>query len=89
MAMDEQPDYMLRWERFDKIAAHESGKVIVCGHTPQKSGRPMNRGYAICIDTHACGGGFLTCLDAGSGRVWQADNRGRVSRAHISDFFDE
>lgn len=84
--MSEQPDYMLRWERFDDIAEHESGKVIVCGHTPQKSGRPQNRGYAICLDTNACRGGPLTCLDTASGRIWQADSSNRVTRAHISDF---
>jgi serine/threonine protein phosphatase 1 len=86
LAMSEQPDYMLRWERCDKIAPRESGKIIVCGHTPQKSGKPMNRGYAICLDTYACGGGFLTCMDAGSGRIWQADAKGRVMRSHISDY---
>lgn len=89
MAMSEQPDYMLRWERCDNIAAHESGKVIVCGHTPQKTGRPLNKGFAICIDTHACGGGPLTCLDVVSGRVWQADADGRVRKSHISDFSDD
>jgi serine/threonine protein phosphatase 1 len=80
---------MLRWERCDKIAAHHSGKVIVCGHTPQTSERPMNRGHAVCLDTHACGRGVLTCMDAASGRIWQADGKGRVERAHISDFADE
>lgn len=89
LAMAEQPDYMLRWERCDNISPHESGKVIVCGHTPQKSGKPLNRGYAICIDTNACSGGTLTCLDATSGRIWQADASGRVQRAHISDFYDD
>ncbi len=86
--MAEQPAYMLRWERCDEIAAHESGKVIVCGHTPQKSGKPMNRGYAICIDTNAYGGGPLTCLETNSGRSWQADAKGRVIQSHISDFED-
>jgi serine/threonine protein phosphatase 1 len=86
--MSEQPDYMLRWERCDEIAAHESGKVLICGHTPQKSGRPMNRGYAICIDTYACGGGLLTCLNAGDGRIWQANAGGNVTSAHLSDFDD-
>lgn len=89
MAMAEQPDYMLRWERCDRIQAHASGKVIVCGHTPQKDGRPLNKGFAICLDTNACGGGLLTCMDATSGRIWQADATGRVHRAHISDFSDE
>jgi serine/threonine protein phosphatase 1 len=86
VAMSEQPEYMLRWERCDNIAAHESGKVIVCGHTPQKSGCPLNKGFAICLDTNACRGGPLTCLDTVSGRVWQAQANGRVSKCHISDF---
>ncbi len=84
--MVEQPDYMLRWERCDKILPHQSGKVIVCGHTPQTSGRPLNLGHAICLDTHACGGGPLTCMETTSGRIWQAAIDGRVTRAHISDF---
>ena len=86
LAMHEQPDYMLRWERCDNIAAHKSGKVIVCGHTPQKSGHPLNLGYAICLDTNTYGGGPLTCLETVSGKVWQADADGHVQRAHISDF---
>jgi serine/threonine protein phosphatase 1 len=89
MEMSEQPDYMLRWERCDDIAPHESAKIIVCGHTPQKSGRPLNKGFAICLDTNACGGGPLTCLDTASGRVWQADNDGRVSKSHICDYSDQ
>jgi len=88
MPMHEQPDYMLRWERCDEIVPHESGKVIICGHTPQKSGAPMNRGYAVCLDTDACRGGSLTCLEVSSGRIWQADSRGTVSTAHLSDFDD-
>jgi serine/threonine protein phosphatase 1 len=87
--MSQQPDYMLRWERCDKIAAHQSGKVIVCGHTPQNTGHPMNRGYAICLDTNACRGGPLTCLDAASGRIWQAGANGRAERSHISDFAED
>ena len=89
MAMHEQPDYMLRWERFETILPPESGKTIVCGHTPQKSGRPGNKGFAICLDTNACRGGMLTCMDANSGRVWQANSQGQVARAHISDFAEE
>ena len=89
LAMPEQPDYMLRWERCDNIVAHESGKVIVCGHTPQKTEHPLNKGFAICLDTNTYGGGPLTCLDVTSGRLWQAEASGRVQRAHISDFADD
>ncbi len=84
--MSEQPDYMLRWERCDAMSAHESGKTIVCGHTPQKSGRLLNLGYGICLDTNACRAGPLTCLETRSGRVWQAMANGRVERSHLTDF---
>ena len=84
--LGEQDDFMLRWERCDVIRPHQSGKVIVCGHTPQMDGRPMNKGYAICIDTGAGHGKLLTCLDVTSGKLWQADAEGKVTRGHIADF---
>lgn len=86
MEMAEQPPYMLRWERCDQMSAHGSGKVIICGHTPQKSGRPLNRGFGICIDTNACNGGCLTCMEVNSGTVWQANDSLRVERSHIEDY---
>jgi serine/threonine protein phosphatase 1 len=60
---------------------------MVCGHTPQKSGRPRNIGHAVCIDTGACGDGWLTCLDIASGKYWQAKQRGetRCSRLEEED----
>ncbi|MEK6233679.1 MAG: metallophosphoesterase, partial [Planctomycetales bacterium] len=45
----QQPEYMLFWERFENPAPHESGKIMVCGHSSQKSGRPNNRGHAVCV----------------------------------------
>ncbi len=81
--LDEQPDFMLYWEGFGEPPPHESGKVMVCGHTPQKSGRPRDLGHAVCLDTHAHGGGWLTCLDAGSGRYWQANQLGETRRGDL------
>jgi serine/threonine protein phosphatase 1 len=71
-----QPDFMLYWESFDDPPPHESGKVMVCGHTPQRGGRPRSVGHAVCIDTWACGKGWLTALDVESGRYWQANQKG-------------
>ena len=51
---------------------------MVCGHTPQRSGLPRSIGHAACIDTHACRKGWLTCLDVGSGRWWQANQQGQT-----------
>ena len=76
--LDEQPDYMLYWEQFNDPPPHESGKVMVCGHTPQKCGEPLDLGHAVCIDTWPSGNGWLTCLDIGSGHYWQANQRGEV-----------
>jgi serine/threonine protein phosphatase 1 len=77
-SLEEQPDFMLYWEPFDNPPPHQSGKVMVCGHTPQKAGKPLSVGHAVCIDTGACKGGWLTCLDVGSGQYWQADQAGET-----------
>jgi serine/threonine protein phosphatase 1 len=87
-ALAEQPDFMLYWESFNEPPPHESGKVMVCGHTPQKSGHPRSIGHAICIDTWACGNGWLTCLDVGSGKYWQA-NQQRETRSNWLEKADD
>jgi serine/threonine protein phosphatase 1 len=84
-ALEDQPDFMLYWGVFNDPPAHESGKVMVCGHTPQKSGLPRSVGHAVCIDTGACKGGWLTCLDVGSGRYWQADQKGRTRTGWLDE----
>jgi serine/threonine protein phosphatase 1 len=83
--LEEQPDFMLYWEPFDDPPPHESGKVMVCGHTSQKTGVPRNVGHAICIDTWACGRGWLTCLDVGSGQYWQANQSGQTRCDWLTD----
>lgn len=83
--LEDQDEYTLYWDRFYDIAPHESGKVVVCGHTAQKSGRPANNGHAVCIDTWVYGKGWLTCLEVESGRYWQANQKGK----HRSDWLDE
>jgi serine/threonine protein phosphatase 1 len=76
--LKEQPDFMLYWERFDNPRPHESGKIMICGHTSQKSGKPLSVGHAVCIDTWAYGNGWLTCLDVQSGQYWQANQQGET-----------
>jgi serine/threonine protein phosphatase 1 len=77
LPMEEQPSYLLRWEPISADVRHYSGKMMVCGHAPQKSGVPRNFGRSVCIDTWAYGNGWLTCLDARTGQVWQANQRGQ------------
>jgi serine/threonine protein phosphatase 1 len=83
--LDEQPDYMLYWEFFNDPPPHQSGKIMVCGHTPQKAGVPRNIGHAVCIDTGPYRGGWLTCLDVGSGRYWQANQQGETRDGWLDD----
>lgn len=83
----EQPRSVLYWERFDRTQPHQSGKIMICGHTSQKDGLPCNRGYAICIDTWPLGA-WLSCLDVGSGVVWQADFEGARRQLQIADFLE-
>lgn len=81
-----QPEHMLFWQPFDHPEPHFSGKTMVCGHTSQKSGVPLNLGHAICIDTWVYGKGWLTCLDVTSGRVWQANQAAQLRMTWIDEF---
>ena len=81
----EQPREMLLWEKLYVPCVHISGKVMVCGHTSQKSGRPVNLGHAVCIDTWVYGRGWLTCLDVDTRKYWQADVSGRTRTGHLQD----
>ena len=83
--IDDQPEYMLYWEFFDDPPRHESGKIMICGHSSQKSGLPKSNGNAVCIDTWACGTGWLTCLDVNSGQLWQANESAETRRLFLDD----
>lgn len=78
LAFNDQPEYMLYWEKYNNPPLHESGKIMVCGHTSQKSGIPLTNGNAICIDTWAYGHGWLSCLDVESGTIWQSNEAGQT-----------
>jgi serine/threonine protein phosphatase 1 len=77
LEMAEQSQHVLHWARFDSTARpHQSGKKVICAHTPQYDGRPADIGHAVCIDTYVYGGQWLTCLEVGSGRYYQANYLG-------------
>ena len=77
LSLIEQPTYQLYWEKLDHPRPHKSGKIMVCGHTHQISGVPLNLGHTICLDTWVYGQGWLTCLDVNTGRMWQANQLGQ------------
>ena len=80
LPMDQQPGLALRWRATDARTAvpHNSGKVAVVGHTPQRSGEVLDLGFLVCIDTNCARGGWLTALDTDTGRIWQANRAGRL-----------
>ena len=81
--MDDQPEDALYWNFLGDAMRHKSGKRVVCGHTSQKAGVPKVVPGAVCIDTYAHGGGWLTCLDAASGRYWQVNLLGRRREGRV------
>jgi len=80
LPMDCQPASLLRWQSLKREVPgpHVSGKMVIAGHTAQKTGEILDLGYLKCIDTYCYGGGWLTALEVRSGEVWQADARGRA-----------
>lgn len=80
VALEDQDADWLRWHKVSgKEPPHPSGKRIVCGHTSQRSGKPLVwKGWA-CIDTRVYDdGGWLTALDLGSNQILQANQKGAV-----------
>jgi len=82
LEMADQPDYIMLWEDCAGMRPHRSGKKVICGHSPQKSGKPERYDFGCCIDTGVHKGGWLTCLNVESGEYWQA-NEDRDTRAGI------
>jgi serine/threonine protein phosphatase 1 len=78
-------DLML-WSRFANPLPHKSGKIMVCGHTPQTTGRPANLGHAICLDTATFTNGPLTAMELNTGQIWQAFSFGNILKTHIDDY---
>lgn len=86
LALADQSEQMLFWTRFENPPPHSSGKIMICGHTSQRTGLPVNLGHAICLDTRIYDGGWLTGMDLASGKLWQTDQVGRQRESHIDDF---
>lgn len=82
----QQPDRAIFWDKLQQPQPHPSGKVLICGHTPQRSGYPLNLGHTICLDTAACEGHWLTCLEVNSGTLWQANQSGCLRQSHLQDY---
>jgi len=80
LPLHQQPEIALLWRVSDArtAAPHESGKIVVVGHTPQSSGEILDLGFLVNIDTNCVRGGWLTALDVGSGHIWQTNSKGTL-----------
>jgi serine/threonine protein phosphatase 1 len=80
LPMARQSDRSLRWESVnpDKMVPHFSGKVVIAGHTMQKSGDILDLGFFKILDTNSYGGGWLTALEIHSGEIIQANQQGQL-----------
>lgn len=85
LPLERQKATALFWDKLVDPRPHESGKTVICGHTAQRSGQPLNFGHTICIDTWVYGAGWLTCLDVDSGQYWQARDDGALQTANLAD----
>lgn len=72
-SVTDQVEEIVCWRTVEQVVPPDSGKKVICGHTSQKGGVPLVTEHAICIDTWVYGKGWLTALDVGSGKYWQAN----------------
>jgi len=80
LPMDRTGGTKLRWEILEpqRQCPHYSAKRVVVGHTPQVDGEVLDLGFLVCLDTDCSRGGWLSALDVGTGRVVQANERGKL-----------
>lgn len=87
LPLDQQPDMVLFHDKGTVPRPHCSGKIVVHGHTAQKSGLPAVNGHAICLDTWCYGKGWLTCLDVNAGLVYQANQHRQTRKFKLDTLY--
>jgi len=76
--LDQQDGLYLRWTHLSgNERRYDPQRRVICGHTPQKSGYPLEMPGWVGIDTDCERGGWLTCLDVDADWVWQANEAGQ------------
>lgn len=83
--MADQDPYLMVWTKCFGMNPHQSGKPVICGHTAHKDGNVGVYDFGYCIDTAACKGGWLTCLNPDTGEFWQANEDRQTRSGKIAD----
>jgi len=78
VALHEQSEKYLYWQKITDPPAYAEGIKVICGHTSQKNGKIADWGHTMCIDTYAYGGYWLTCLNVETNEYIQASELGTV-----------
>lgn len=79
-----QTDEDLYWRKLDPDGPpHDSGKIVICGHTRQLSGEPLWLGHLLCLDTNVYGGGWLTACDLMTLEYWQVNAEGKTRKGAL------
>lgn len=81
----ENDAHTLIWRSFWNIAPHPSGKRIVCGHTWQENGLPVDVGFAVCLDTLTIGAGWLSALDVATNQVFQSSEQEQARHFQLGE----
>ena len=83
--LNQQPDELLFWQHVDENFVplpHESGKIVVCGHTPQVNGEVRDLGHILLLDTFCYGDKWLTAMNIETGETLQATADGLLREPH-------
>lgn len=83
LPLNKQPEECLLWKRIFDTEPHISDKILVCGNTSQRNGKPLVLDHAVCIDTFPAGTGWLTCLDIDNNTYWQTNEKGETRQSSL------
>ncbi|MEO0477438.1 MAG: metallophosphoesterase [Planctomycetota bacterium] len=72
VALKEQIHEAIQMLQHQHGAGHDSGKIIVCGHSSTQSGLPEDKGHTIAIETKI----WLNAVDLNNQIIWRADSNG-------------
>ncbi len=76
--LEQQDGIHLRWTHLTgDERPFDPQRRVICGHTPQKDGYPLEIPGWVCIDTDCQRGGWLTAIDVNENWVWQANEDGK------------
>lgn len=69
--LQNQDPYTLLWDR-SSPQPRDDGLLQIVGHTPTSDSLPAQEPGRLCIDTGACYGRALTCVEVRTQTIWQA-----------------